>query len=213
MKYFQPPASHPPLLPEPQWTDGRTHCEEAGWHHAALRKGLRPQSGPKQQVWPCRPSSWSPEGLGNTAARVWLSFRLMFSRPGSRGRFAALRQPGSPLAAGLWHGAGAAAALGRQRSHLFPSPARSTSQAANWDISPRHKRLDKHLHPHESPFPGREGGEQGEVQAQRVPASPHGVPSHRRHRLPVLTIIGASPILSLKEQHLSRGGEAGGRFF
>lgn len=165
MKYFQLPASRPPSS-----LDGRTHCQEAGWHHAALRKGLRPERGPNRQVRPRRPSSLSPEGLGNTAARVWVSFHSTFSWPGSRGRSAALWQPGSPPAAGLWHGAGAAAALGRQRSHLFPSPARSTSQAANWDTSPRHKRLDKHLRPHESPFPGREGGEQGEVQAQRVPA-------------------------------------------
>lgn len=123
-------------------------------------------------------------------------------------------QPGSQLAAGLWHGAEATAALGWEHGHLFPSPARGASQAANWDTSPRHKQLDKHLRPHESPFPRREGGEPGEVQAQRVPAGcqttwgPFPPPAQRlpyQHQLPMLTIISTSSIFSLQKQQLPGG--------
>lgn len=111
---------------------------------------------------PCAPSGPGPEGPGNTAARLWVYFHGMFSTPGTQGRCAAPLQP--PLAG----------------STVTSSPVRlaSTSQAANWDTSPRRKRLDKRLQPHESPLPAREGGERGEVQAQRVPAGCQ--PSHRR---------------------------------
>jgi len=189
MKSFQRPY----VTPSSPGRDGPTRCQEAGWHRAALRKRLRPQRGPSRNAWPRSPSSPSPEGLGNAAVRVWVSFPWIFPRLGARGGLAALLQPGSLLAAGLWHAAGAAAALGREHSHLFPSPARSASQAANWDTSPRHKRLDKCLRPHESPFPSQEGVEPGEVQAQRVLAGcqPPWAPSHRTG-CPCSPITGAA---------------------
>lgn len=111
-------------------------------------------------------------------------------------------QPGcSQFSAGCWaqHRAGAAAALGQEHNHLFPSPARSASQAANWDNSPHHKQLDKRLCP---PWEGgREGGKQGRSKhSEYLPTTSRTDTT----QLPVLTTIGASLILSLQKQQIPR---------
>lgn len=75
------------------------------------------------------------------------------------------------FSAGCWvqHREGAAATLGREHNHLFPSSASTASLAANWDNSPRHKQLDKRLRP---PRQGGRGGRQGRSKhSERLPTT------------------------------------------
>lgn len=175
-------------------------------------RGCWPQRGLSQKAWPCSPSGLSPEGLGNTSGKAlglipWDVFN--FGHP---------REICSPVAAGvlswlLGSGAEQEPQTPSAGSTVTSSPVQLAAPppAANWDTSPCHKQLDKRLRPHESPFPSREGGEPGEVQAQRVPAGrqPPGAPSHCRrdgHRASTSCLCSPPPVhpdpLSLqKQQH------------
>lgn len=126
---------------------GTTQCSARGCGHRRT-EAIKP--GPLDPpVWLSRAGKHSSKNLGLFPWDVLNSGHSREICSPAAARFSA----------GCWalHRAGAAAALGREHNHLFPSPAHSASQAANWDNSPRHKQLDKRSHP---PRQGGRGGKQ-----------------------------------------------------
>lgn len=164
----------------------------------------------------CGPSSPSPEGSENTAARLWVYFQGEFSTPGTRGRFAAPVEPGSLPAAGLWRGAGT----------TQPPSARSTVTSLLVQLAAPHRQptrtpvhatnswINAYVLVSSLSLAGREENQEKSKHSEYPPAptgSPPtagrtGRPPHQhQHQLPVLTIIGASLILSLQKQQLPGG--------
>lgn len=174
-------SNHRHLTPSSLGRDGRTHCQEAGWHHAALCKGLWPQRSPSRKTWPRGPSSLSPEGLGNTAARLWVYFHGIFSALGTQGDL----QPccSQDLSWLLGSGTEQELQLPLARSTVTSSPVRLAAPHRQPSGTPDHATnswikayvLMSPLSP-----AGREGNRGKSKHSKYLPAtSPRGTPSHR----------------------------------